>query len=34
MTVAPGMNRQTTGREHMPSAIRKAEACSLAPGPV
>lgn len=31
MTVAPILNRHTTGRGRMPHAVRKAEACPPAP---
>ncbi len=34
MTAAPIRGWHTAGREHMPSAVRKAEARSPAPGPV
>ncbi len=34
MTMAPGLIRRTTGRGHMPCAVRKAEARPPAPGSV
>ena len=32
-TVAPSMQRYTTGREHIPAAVREVEAGSPAPNP-